>query len=93
MHHLTLGVVGRQDDHPSCNFSPLGQNHVDRVENDEREETTALDREQDLHRVAAARQLETLERIEEGRGRSDSEGTYTAIDESYIPAVVSKELR
>lgn len=65
--------------------SPSGQNLIDPVENGERDEATALDREQDLHRVAAARQLETLERLEEGRGASASEGALsTAIDEAYI---------
>jgi hypothetical protein len=74
-----------QEAHPSWKCSPSGQNLVDRVEQNEREETAALDREQDLHREAAARELETLERIEEGRGDSDSESALAAIDEAYIP--------
>jgi hypothetical protein len=68
--------------------------------------TSALYREQDLHRVAAARQLETLERLEEGRPTSlspldnTSSTTDTAaadllllhnvIDESYIPILDMK---
>jgi hypothetical protein len=52
---------------------------------------SAIDREQDLHRVAAARQLATLERIEEGRRYDDDDGEddteIPIIDESYIPIV------
>ena len=44
-----------------------------------------MDREQDLHRGAAARQLETLERIEEGHRDSDGEGALASINEGYIP--------
>lgn len=74
-----------QDAHPSWTCSPSGQNLVDRVEQIDREEAAALARELDLHRVAAARQLETLERIEEGRGDSNRERALAAIDEAYIP--------
>ena len=51
-----------------------------------------LSNEQDLHRIAAARQLEVLERIEEGRSsepeRSDDLLQLpNIIDDSYIPIV------
>jgi hypothetical protein len=49
---------------------------------------SAIHREQDLHRLAAARQLETLERIEEGRHSTDEDADISDIpmmDESYIP--------
>lgn len=46
----------------------------------------ALSREQDLHREAAARQLETLVELEEGRMRSSIGGNAIgAINETYIP--------
>jgi hypothetical protein len=49
---------------------------------------SAIHREQDLHRIAAARQLETLERIEEGRQSTDEDEENSDVpimDESYIP--------
>jgi len=46
----------------------------------------ALTREQDLHREATARQLETLAVLEEGRRRSDiGDNAIGTINEEYIP--------
>ena len=43
-------------------------------------------REQDLHRAAAARQLETLERIEEGHVHSTERHDALIVDEDrYVP--------
>ncbi|KAL7559300.1 hypothetical protein ACA910_001383 [Epithemia clementina (nom. ined.)] len=50
--------------HPSWKVSESGRHLVDRVEQYQREETAALTREQQLHIAAAARQLETLARLE-----------------------------
>jgi hypothetical protein len=52
--------------------------------------SSALFREQDLHRIAGVRQLETLERIEEGIQAIDNNDLLlqpTIIDETYIPIV------
>jgi len=47
----------------------------------------ALSREQDLHREAAARQLETLAVLEEGRRRSDiGDNAIGTINEEYSDA-------
>lgn len=56
----------------------------------------ALTREVDLHRQAAARQLETLEKIEEGRleeanGENDQQ-RLVRIDESHIPVSNTTQL-
>lgn len=57
----------------------------------EQSDPNALTREQDLHRVAAARQLETLEKIEEGRGdEEDGAREMSSINETYIPIVGAK---
>jgi hypothetical protein len=46
----------------------------------------ALNREQELHREAAARQLETLAELEDGRRRSGIGGNAIGtINEEYIP--------
>ena len=50
--------------HPSWKVSESGQHLVDRVEQYQREETASFNREQQLHIAAAARQLETLARLE-----------------------------
>jgi hypothetical protein len=68
-----------QEAHPSWTGGTLsGQQGVE-------PDSTALIREQDLHRVAAARQLETLEKIEEGNGSEVDQDIAPTIDEAYIP--------
>lgn len=62
---------------------PSGQNLVDRVEQYEKEEMAALTREQQLHVEAAARQLETLARLEQHHISPTS--FQAALDESYFP--------
>lgn len=50
---------------PSWKVSESGQHLVDRLEQYQREQTASLSREQQLHIDAAARQLETLARLEQ----------------------------
>jgi hypothetical protein len=72
--------------HPSWNCTPSGQHLVDAADRNRQLESSAMVREQDLHRAAAARQLETLERIEEGRVDStERDDTSIAIEDRYIP--------
>jgi hypothetical protein len=54
--------------HPHWKCPASGQHLVDRVEHYRREETAAITREQQLHMEAAARQLETLARLEQEKG-------------------------
>jgi hypothetical protein len=54
--------------HPHWKCPVSGQHLVDRVEHYRREETAAITREQQLHLEAAARQLETLARLEQQKG-------------------------
>ena len=97
-HSLSLPFMRRsnhphvQETHPSWSYisdisSPLSNGksarHVSSA-------SSVLHSEQNLHRIAAARQLEVLERIEEGRSPA-TEHTEdllflpNIIDESYIP--------
>jgi len=69
--------------HPNWKCPESGQNLVDRVEQYQREETAALGREQQLHIEAAARQLDTLARLEGQRNYAPS--PLEAVDDSYIP--------
>jgi hypothetical protein len=69
-----------KESHPSWTGTSPAQAPV------EQSDPNALAREQDLHRVAAARQLETLEKIEEGLGgEEDGEREMSTINETYIP--------
>ena len=71
--------------HPQWKCPESGQQLVDRVAQYQREETAALSREQQLHIEAAARQLETLARLEEVH--SSSYGLPPRVDDSHIPRV------
>ena len=66
--------------HPSWRSTKSGQHLLDRVENFKTEETFALMREQQLHVQAAARQIETLEMLEQ----SEKKGPVHQIHEAYI---------
>jgi autophagy-related protein 9 len=73
--------------HSSWTCSPSGQslvNQMERAEQDAVAAVAALSREQELHRQAAVRQLETLERIEESNRESDDNVAHQ-LHESYIP--------
>jgi hypothetical protein len=75
-----------QDAHPSWNCTPSGQHLVDAADRNRQLESSAMVREQHLHRAAAARQLETLERIEEGRAHStERDDALIAIEGRYVP--------
>jgi len=77
---------GSKDAHPSWNCTPSGQNLIDEAERNGSLESSAMVREQDLHRAAAAQQLETLEQIEEGRAvSSERDDALIEIDDRHIP--------
>ena len=67
---LTVIAITLQDAHPSWNCTPSSQHLIAEAERTRPLQSSAVVREQDLHRAAAAQQLETLERIEEGRPAS-----------------------
>lgn len=69
--------------HPGWKCSESGQKLVDRVDQYQREETAALSREQQLHIEAAARQLETLARLEQERRTMST--MIPEVDDSHIP--------
>ena len=83
-----------QDAHPSWSYASERSSLLTATDPVRRMKNRYLDlsNEQDLHRIAAARQLEVLERIEEGRS-SEPERTDdllqlpNIIDDSYIPIV------
>jgi hypothetical protein len=68
--------------HPNWTSTKSGQTLIDRVEEFRQEQTRALAMEQQQHMAAAARQLETLARLEQ-RTLTDSP-VLTNIQESYI---------
>ena len=61
-----------QASHPSWKCSPSGQSLVDRVEEYRQAELAALSRERELHIEAAARQLETLAKLERKQRQNTS---------------------
>ena len=79
--------------HPSWNCSESGQDLVNRLEKYQQDENVALSRERQLHIEAAARQLETLARLErERQAQSSNRGAGIVVDganvdESYMRPV------
>jgi hypothetical protein len=61
---------------------------VDLTYQNERAQHDALNQEQELHREAAARQLETLRRLEEGL-RSDGVGPVRSVFDTHIPRTIA----
>jgi len=70
--------------HPHWKCPESGQQLLDRVKQYQRQETAAISREQQLHIEAAARQLETLARLEDTNIQSS---VYPGVDDSHIPRV------
>ena len=77
--------------HPSWEVSESGQHLVERVEQYQREERAALTREQQLHIEAAARQLETLARLEQQRSLQDQATLPMAQPSSGMPQPLTNE--
>jgi autophagy-related protein 9 len=77
--------------HPSWKCSESGQQLVDQVEEYKKAELAARSRERELYIDAAARQLETLARLEQQQRREPSQDPLQAmpstIDERYIQRV------
>jgi autophagy-related protein 9 len=77
--------------HPSWKCSESGQHLVDQVEEYKKVELAARSRERELHIDAAARQLETLARLEQQQRQQPPQDPFQAIpstiDERYIPRV------
>jgi autophagy-related protein 9 len=77
--------------HPSWKCSESGQQLVDQVEEYKKAELAARSRERELYIDAAARQLETLARLEQQQRQEPPQDLFQAIpstiDERYIPTV------
>lgn len=69
--------------HPTWVYSESGQQFVDRTEYNDQILMEARRREQELHREAAVRQLDTLRQLEEGQ-RNEREPAIGAMHESYL---------
>jgi hypothetical protein len=89
---LFLTIPTFQEAHPSWSHSSDSNSRQSNGKGAERRinANSAVASEQDLHRIAAARQLETLERIEEGHSSAPDRTDDllllpNIIDESYIP--------
>ncbi len=83
-----------QDAHPSWSYASERNSLLSTTGSVRRINNRSLDlsNEQDLHRIAAARQLEVLERIEEGRSSEPESNDDllllpNIIDDSYIPII------
>jgi len=74
--------------HPTWKPSLSGQNLVERVENYRKQQTLAFAREQEHHAQAAARQLETLRRLEK-EGTPEEKINIAAMNDTYITEKVA----
>jgi autophagy-related protein 9 len=72
-----------KENFPSWQCSESGQNLVDRMEQYQNVERSARNREQELHREAAARQLDVLAQLE--GGQNESVNAIGDMNDSYIP--------
>jgi|UPI0005819EBE autophagy-related protein 9 len=71
--------------HPGWKYPESGQLLVDRLERYQREEASAISREQQAHVEAAARQLETLARLE--NGSTEPNNPTNLLNDAYLRRV------
>ena len=77
-------ILSPKINHPHWKCNSSGQRLIERIENYKSEQAIALARERHQHLEAAARQLETLRRIESKQLNMNPKVNMKNIDENYI---------